>query len=154
MRKLNPEHISAVAELANSCPYFTHLGMRITCLKNRIADVEMDLRKAHLQAFGYVHGGAVASLIDTAAFWSSFCELDEDRGITTVDLNVNYLAPLQKGTIIARGRLIKLGRKLGLAEASAFDQDGKLVAHGTSTIIIVPGLGLTGGHSLPPKFLE
>jgi uncharacterized protein (TIGR00369 family) len=153
MKKLNPEYIDDVVRIANGCPYFTHLGMRIIHLKNRIADVEMDLRKVHLQAFGYAHGGAIASLIDTAAFWSGFCELEEDQGITTVDLNVNYLAPLQKGSIIARGRRIKLGRKLGLAEASVFDQDGKLVAHGTSTLIIVPGFGLAGGHSLPPKFL-
>ncbi len=153
MRKLNPEYVEKVVEIANGCPYFTHLGMRITLLKNRIADVEMDLRKVHLQAFGYTHGGAVASLIDTAAFWSGHCELAEDQGITTVDLKVNYLSPLQKGSIIARGRLLKLGRKLGLGEASVFDQDGKLVAHGTSTLIIVPGLGLAGGHTLPPKFL-
>lgn len=153
MKKLNPEYISAVVGIANSCPYFTHLGMRITRLKSRIADVEMDLRKAHLQAFGYAHGGAIASLIDTAAFWSGFCELEEDQGITTVDLNVNYLAPLQKGALIARGRRLKLGRKLGLGEASVYDQDGKLVAHGTSTLIVINGFGLAGGHKLPPKFL-
>ena len=153
MKKLNPEYIDAVVRTANGCPYFTHLGMRIIRLKHRIADVEMDLRKIHLQAFGYTHGGAIASLIDTAAFWSGFGELDEDHGITTVDLTVNYLAPLQKGNIIAKGRCIKLGRKLGLGEASVFDQDGKIVAHGTSTIMVVPGFGLAEGRSLPPKFL-
>ncbi len=153
MRKLNPEYLETVVKIANSCPYFNHLGMRIIHLKNRIADVEMDLRKVHHQAFGFVHGGAVASLIDTAAFWSGFCELDEHKGITTVDLTINYLAPLQKGNLIAKGRCIKLGRKLGLGEASVFDENGKIVAHGTSTLMIVPGLGLAGGHKLPPKFL-
>lgn len=153
MKRLNPEYVDAVVEMANGCPYFTRLGMRIIRLKNRIADVEMEIRKSHLQAFGQAHGGAVASLVDTAAFWSGFCELEEDRGITTVDLTVNYLAPLQKGNFIARGRCIKLGRKLGLGEASVFDQEGKLVAHGTSTLMIIPGPGLAGGKPLPPKFL-
>ena len=80
MKKLNHEYISDVVNIANGCPYFIHLGMRIINLRNRIADVEMDLRKVHLQAFGYAHGGAIASLIDTAAFWSGFCELGEEPG--------------------------------------------------------------------------
>lgn len=139
--------------IANRCPYFIHLGMRIVRLETGIADVEMDLGMVHLQAFGFVHGGAVASLIDTAAFWAGYCELEEGQGITTVDLNVNYLAPLQQGTLLAKGRRMKIGRKLGLGEASVFDRNGKLIAHGTSTFIRVPGLALAGGHCLPPKFL-
>jgi len=153
MKKLNPEFVGAVLKLVNSCPYFAHLGMRITLLERGVADMEMDLERAHLQAFGFVHGGAIASLIDTAAFWSAFCEIDASDGITSVDLNVNYLAPCRKGRLTATGRRIKLGRKLGLGEASIFDEGGKLVGHGTSTIMVVPGLGLENGFDLPPKFL-
>jgi uncharacterized protein (TIGR00369 family) len=113
MKKLNPEYIDDVVRIANGCPYFTHLEMRIIHLKNRIADVEMDLRKVHLQAFGYAHGGAIASLIDTAAFWSGFCELEEDQGITTVDLIVNYLAPCKKGALSPVGAVYSSEESLG-----------------------------------------
>lgn len=154
MKSLNPQFVRSVIDVANACPYFIHLGMKISLLDKGAADVEMDLARAHLQAYGFVHGGAVASLIDTATFWSTFCELGESQGITTVDLSVNYLAPCQEGRLTARGRRIKLGKKLGLAEASVFDQDGKLIAHGTSTILVVPDFGLANRPDLPPKFLK
>jgi uncharacterized protein (TIGR00369 family) len=153
MKKLNPEYINAVLEIVNTCPYFTHLAMAITRMDKGIADVQMDLSRVHLQAFGYVHGGAVASLIDNAAFWSSFCEIEQGLGITTVDLNINYLAPVQTGRLTAKGRRIKLGRTIGLGEALVLDEQGKLVAHGTSKFIIIPGFGFKGNPDLPPKFI-
>ncbi len=152
MTKINPSYINSVINIANGCPYFTHLSMYISTLDIGVAEVEMDLDRIHLQAFGFTHGGAVASLIDTAAFWSAFCELDESHGITTVDLKINYLAPCRSGKLIAKGRRIKLGKKLGLGEASVFDREGKIIAHGTSTIIVVPGFGFYGDPDLPPKF--
>jgi uncharacterized protein (TIGR00369 family) len=111
------------------------------------------VEEKHLQAFGYVHGGVFASIVDTAAFWAVFCKLDENVGITSVDLKLNYLAPVQKGKLIARGRCIKLGKTLGLGEAEITSSEGKLIAQGTSTLIILPGFGLAGSPSLPPKFL-
>jgi len=78
--------------------------------------MEADMEEKHLQAFGYVHGGVFASIVDTAAFWAVFCKLDENVGITSVDLKLNYLAPVQKGKLIARGRCIKLGKTLGLGK--------------------------------------
>ena len=59
--------------------------------------VELQSRDHHLQVYGNVHGGVIASLADTAIFWSCFAELDETVGITTVDLKVNYRRPLRKG---------------------------------------------------------
>ena len=153
MNKLNPSHIDHVIRVANGCPYFNHLAMHIVRLDSGIADVEMDLDRFHLQAFGYVHGGAIASLIDTAAFWSVYCDLREGHGITSVDINVTYLAACQAGKLLAKGRMMKLGAKLGYADASVVDQRGKLIAHGTSTIIVVPGMPLDRNPDLPPKFL-
>jgi uncharacterized protein (TIGR00369 family) len=154
MRKINPDYVGAVIALANDCPFFRLLSMTIRELGKGHCLMEATVDEKHFQAFGYVHGGVYASLIDTAAFWAAFCDLDEDAGITTVDLNVNYLAPVHSGKLLARGRLIKLGKTLALGEAEITTGAGKLVAHGTSTIIVIPGLSVTKGKNLPPKFLE
>lgn len=153
MRKINPEYIRSVTALANGCPFFQLLSMTMRELGKGHCLMETDVDEKHFQAFGYVHGGLYASLIDTAAFWAAFCDLGEREGITTVDLNVNYLTPVQSGKLLARGKLIKLGKTLGLGEASVTTGNGKLVAHGTTTIIVIPGLGLAQGKNLPPKFL-
>ncbi len=153
MKTLNPAYVEAVCKTVSASPFFRHLSMSIRELDVGTAVVFLEVNTEHLQAFGYVHGGVYASAIDTAAFWSAFCELEEGTGITTVDLKVNYLAPVQTGRLTAAGRRIKLGKTLGLAEATVTDTQGRVVAHGTSTLIVLPGFGLAGGADLPPKFL-
>jgi len=154
LRKLNPAYVQAVRETVSDSPFFRHLSMTIREMDIGCAIVDLDVDTEHLQAFGYVHVGVYASAIDTAAFWSAFCELEEGTGITTVDLKVNYLAPVKTGKLTAEGKRIKMGKTLGLAEATVKDAQGRVVAHGTSTLIVLPGFGLAGGPALPPKFLE
>jgi uncharacterized protein (TIGR00369 family) len=112
------------------------------------------IAQKHLQPFGFVHGGVFASIIDAASFWSLFYEIeDQDTGVTTVDLKLNYLAPAISGRLIAKGRQIKLGRTLGYADAEVTDTMGRILAHGSSTVILLPGQGLKANPPLPPKFL-
>ena len=117
--------------------------------------LEIDLARKHLQPFGFVHGGVFASIIDAASFWAIFYEIeDPDAGATTVDLKLNYLAPAASGKLIAKGRRIKLGKTLGYADAAVTDEHGKLLAHGTSTLMILPGSTMAIDPPLPPKFRD
>jgi len=116
---------------------------------------EIDLNKNHLQPFGLVHGGVFASLIDTAASWAAFYGIeDQHAGLTSVDLKLNYLAPAVSGKLMAKGRQIKMGKILSYAEARVTDKSGKLLAHGTSTIMILKGKAPTADPPLPSKFVE
>jgi uncharacterized protein (TIGR00369 family) len=58
------------------------------------------------------------------------------------------------GKLIAKGRQIKIGKTLGYAEAEVTDENGKLLAHGTSTLMILPGKALAADPPLPAKFIE
>ena len=155
MKTLNPEYIKRISEIVNGCPYFELLSMKLVDVDVGYASLEIDLTQKHLQPFGMVHGGVFASIIDAAAFWSVYPGIEEPTaGLTTVDLKLNYLAPAASGKLIARGRQIKLGRTLGYAEAEVCDETGKILAHGTSTVIIMPGKAVKPKTPLPPKFLE
>ncbi len=140
MKILNPAYVDHVNRLINDSPYFKLLSMTIVDAGIGFSLLEIDLDRKHLQPFGFVHGGVFASIIDAAAFWALFHEIeDPNAGATSVDLKLNYLAPAASGKLIATGRRIKLGRTLGYAEASVTDEHGKLLAHGTSTLMILPG---------------
>jgi uncharacterized protein (TIGR00369 family) len=155
MKKLNPEYIERVTQFVNRCPYFELLSMKILDVGVGFSLLEVDLAEKHLQPFGFVHGGVYASIIDAAAFWSLFCGIeDPNAGATTLDLKLNYLAPTVSGKLIAKGRQIKLGKTLGYAEATVTDENDRLLAHGTSTLMILPGNGLAMDQPLPPKFSE
>ncbi len=155
MKIPNPKHAEKLISLVNSCPYFTLISMKIVEIGLGYARLEIDLAKKHLQPFGLVHGGVFATIIDSAASWALFYGIeDHDAGLTSVDLKLNYLAPAVAGKLIARGRQIKIGKTLGYAEAEVADQTGKMVAHGTSTIMILPGKSPVADLPFPPKFME
>jgi uncharacterized protein (TIGR00369 family) len=89
--------------------------------------------------------------VDAAAFWAVFPQVEKGMGLTTVEIKLNYLAPAQKGKLVAKGRCIKMGRTLALGETYVRDGEEVLVAHGTATMMVVPGLHIPGFENLPPS---
>ena len=153
MSSLNPRWVEIVLDQVNRCPYFALQSMQILELTPGHARMEIDLERKHLQPFGLVHGGVFSSLIDAAGFWAAFTETPDHTGMTTVELKVNYLAPATTGRLIGLGRTIKTGRTLHLAEARVEDDTGRLLSHGTVTLMTLPDLPLVDLDNLPPKFL-
>ena len=67
-----------------------------------------------------------------------------------VDLKLNYLEVAVRGRLIATGRRIRAGRTMSYTEAYVHTGEGRLIAHGTSTLLTLPGKGIQVGV---PKFL-
>ena len=153
MKKVNPAYIEAVTRKVNGCPFFTLISMHITNLDWGESRLEMVVEEKHFQPYGMVHGGVYASVVDAAAFWAVYPQLDDDFGITTIELKLNYLAPTSSGSLIAKGKSIKVGKSICLAEAWVEDETGKLIAHGTETMMVLKDLKMQGHEELPPKFL-
>jgi uncharacterized protein (TIGR00369 family) len=151
MLRPNDEYIRRLIETVNSSPFPRHLPMRLASIELDRAVVACDTATCHLQPFGIVHGGVLATLIDTATFWSVFMRLPQDAGLVNIDLKLNYLRPVSKGTITARGKCIRSGRSISYAEARVTDAAGQLLAHGTSTLMALPGKGI---HLGVEKFIE
>ena len=160
MRAINPEHIQALLALTNRSPYYELLSKKLSAVDIGYARVEIVLQNKHMNILDSIHGGVYAALIDTAAYWSVYCGLDEQAGHVSVDLCVNNLAGIHEGKIIAEGRSIKIGRKLCTAEATVTDSTGTILAHGTSKMMIVSEersmhhVAARMGHALPPKFIQ
>ena len=154
MNTPNPKHVERLISTINASPYFQLLNMRVMEMGVGYAVVGIEFARQHLQPFGIVHGGVLASLIESATSWAVFYEIeDEGAGVTTVDLKLNYLAPVMQGRAIARGRQIKLGRLLAYAEASVTTEGGEILAHGTSTLMILAGKAPRMDPPSPPKFV-
>ncbi len=158
---LNPAYMAQVIEMVNACPYLSLLGIKICEVRSGYARVEMQLAEKHLQSFGSIHGGVSASLMDTAAYWAAYADLPEDAGFTSLDLAVTYLAMVKEGKLIAEGRAVKQGKTVCVTEVTITDESGRLIAHGTSRLLVLAGkqvmpeaLACNGHASLPPKFLE
>jgi uncharacterized protein (TIGR00369 family) len=146
----NPAYLQAIQDSVHSAPYPNLIGMRIAALALDSCRIELELAERHMQPFGIVHGGVLATLIDTATFWAGFMRLPEDAGLVNVDLKLNYLKAVTRGYLRAEGRCLRAGKQLSYTEASVLDENGELVAHGTSTLMALPGKGLKLGVA---KFL-
>ena len=149
--RLNPKYKETISTLVNQSPYFSLLSMEIKDLEWGTSILEVKLEEKHLQPFGYVHGGVIASVMDAAAFWAVFPQVQDGMGLTTVEIKVNFLAPVQKGKLVVKGRCIKIGKTLALGEAYINNAEGGLLAHGTATMMIVADLKVEGQENLPPK---
>jgi uncharacterized protein (TIGR00369 family) len=145
----NPEYRKRLFAHIDDAPFVRHMGMRITDLAWGRATFELTAEEFRLQPFGVIHGGNIATLIDSAAFWACFLILDSDEdGLTSVDLKLNYLAPARVEMLRCTGTLIKAGKRIFYAEAEVLTADNRLIAHGTSTLMRLPGLGLKLGIPL------
>ena len=148
-RMLNPLYRERLFALIDSAPFVHHMGMRITDLAWGRATFELTPAEFRLQPFGVVHGGNMATLIDSAAFWACYLSMgSDDDGLASVDLKLNYLAPARVEVLRSTGTLIKAGKTLSYAEADVRTGDGRLVAHGTATLMRLPGLGVKLGIPL------
>jgi uncharacterized protein (TIGR00369 family) len=141
----NPEYIRELINIVNTSPFPDHMSMKLVSIAIDRASVDLETARCHLQPYGNVHGGVVATLIDTATFWAAFVRIPEDAGLVNIDLKLNYLKPVQKGTLRAEGIAIRSGKSISYAESKILDAHGELIAHGTSTLMTLPGKGLAVG---------
>ena len=94
----------------------------------------------HYNPLGSVHGGVIATLLDSAIGCAVHSVLPAGTGYTSVDLATKYLraVTLDTGRITAEGTVISRGSRTALAEARLTDADGRLLAHATSTCLLFP----------------
>ncbi|TPG26250.1 PaaI family thioesterase [Variovorax guangxiensis] len=92
----------------------------------------------HLNPLGTVHGGWVATLLDSALGCAIHTMMPPGRGYTTAELGVNYVKGLTPKVqrVRAEGKVIHCGRQLATAEARLFGPDGTLYAHATTTCLV------------------
>jgi uncharacterized protein (TIGR00369 family) len=85
-----------------------------------------------------VHGGVLATLLDTATGCAVHSTLPAGMGYTTLDLNTKFLRPasIASGVLTCEGTVISKGRRTALAQAQITDAHGGLVAHATSTCML------------------
>ncbi len=160
MPELNPEHLKAVIKAVNDSPFFQHMSMVVTEIGIGYSVIAAEIQRNHMNPFGGLHGGVYASLIDSAAYWCVYCDLPEGNGLVSIDLKVDFLAPALDGKVIIKGQRIKSGRTICLGEAKMFDKNGKILAHGTSKLIVthnqqsINDINNYVGSCIPKKFLR
>lgn len=130
MSKPDPQRGALVQAAVNNSPYYRHLRMALTEFTETGSKMELSVGPEHKNVWDTVHGGALASLIDSACGLASVGLLSETETVVTLQLQVNYLAPVKAGRLTAYGKVVHRGRTTITTEAEVFDESGTLVAKG------------------------
>jgi uncharacterized protein (TIGR00369 family) len=94
------------------------------------------------QQHGFVHAGALTAIADSAAGYASLSLMPPGTGVLSTEYKINFIAPAVGDRIVARGRVVKAGRTLTVAQSEVFAVSGgeeKLVALLTATMMAVVG---------------
>ncbi|HYY38229.1 MAG TPA: PaaI family thioesterase [Xanthobacteraceae bacterium] len=92
----------------------------------------------HLNPAGTVHGGLAATLLDSCMGLAIRSMLDKGFAQTTLEFKISLVRPVtpQTGLVKAEGKVISCGRRIGTAEGTLTDKNGRVLAHGTTTCLI------------------
>ncbi len=132
-KDLNETLVNKAREGFGKVPYVQLLGMELVDISFGEARLRLKMRDDLRQPYGVLHGGATASLIDTATAFAVISCLPEEERATTVDLTVHYLRPVSAGEIVCAAKVVRAGRRILTVSAEVFNEEGKLIATALST---------------------
>jgi uncharacterized protein (TIGR00369 family) len=117
------------------------LGMELERVEPGRTVFSMLADEVHENPMGSMHGGIVATLVDTAMGCAVTSRLGADAGFTTLELKTNYVRAITQATgrIYAEGTVVHSGGRVATTEARVHDSNGTLYAHATSTCMILRG---------------
>jgi len=100
------------------------IGARMARVEAGRVEIELPVREDLGQQHGFVHGGIVGMIADSAGGYAAFTLMPADASVLTVEYKVNMLAPAEGELLIARGEVLKPGRTLSIVRADVWARRG------------------------------
>ena len=132
------EYLQMVVRGEIRAPIQDTLGFSLDHVEEGLSRWTLQVEEFHYNPAGTLHGGVMATLLDSATSVAIWTTLPAGVAWTSIELKSTYVRPATKATgkLTCEGKALNVGRRMGLAEARLFDADGKLYAHGVSTCMI------------------
>jgi len=131
--EITPETLQRIREKFETNHFPKSLGIELDSVEPGRARLSLNVEQRHLQLAGIMHGGAIATLIDTAVAFAIVGASEPGARFTTIEMKVNYLSAIREGRIVADAKLIRDGRRIVVADCDVIDSRGRLAAKGLLT---------------------
>ena len=113
------------------------IGASLVAVEAGASEIRLPYRADLTQQKGFVHGGIIGMIADSAAGYAAYSLMPQSASLVTVEYKMNILAPA-RGSLVARGKVIKSGRTLTVARAEVYAEDGTHVASMQQTLMMLP----------------
>ncbi len=140
---LNPDFAARVRASFARQAAMQLIGASLTAVEPGRVTIELPVRDDLGQQHGFVHGGVVGMIADSAGGYAAFTLMPPDASVLTVEYKINMLAPARGETLIARGEALKPGRTLSIVRADVFARTGAketLIAAMQQTLMVMHGM--------------
>jgi len=114
------------------------IGASLGVVEPGHVEIALPFREDLTQQKGFVHGGIVGMIADSACGYSAFSLMPADCSLVTVEYKINILSPA-RGSLLAKGHVVKPGRTLTVARGEVYSEDGKHVASMQQTLMMLAG---------------
>jgi uncharacterized protein (TIGR00369 family) len=131
--ELTTDELARLQEAFGQVPYARLLGLEFVRAERGAATFALDTREELTRMGAIMHGGAIVSLMDTAAAFAVHTLLDASGRTVTVDLTVHFLRPVSAGRVEARAKILRAGRRIYILTVEATDEANTLIASSTMT---------------------
>jgi uncharacterized protein (TIGR00369 family) len=135
---LDPHFAARVRESFGRQQAMALIGAALGAVEPGYVEVRLPFREDLTQQKGFVHGGILGMIADTACGYCAFSLMPAGCSLVTVEYKINILTPAL-GPLVAKGQVVKTGRTLTVARAEVYSEDGKHVASMQQTLMMLPG---------------
>jgi len=127
----------ALRRAVEASPYYQLLQIHLDQIDTGFARFRMPFRKELTQGYGVVHGGAIATLADTAVAYALMTLIRPGERVTTAEFKINFFSAVTGGEMISEARVVHSGKRLVVADMEVKDQTGELIAKGMATYAVI-----------------
>jgi uncharacterized protein (TIGR00369 family) len=135
---LTQAELARLRELFQRVRYVKLLGIQLDEASRGLVKMHLDAREDLRQVNDVLHGGSIASLIDTAAAFAVITLIEPQQSATTADLTIHFLRPVDSGRVTAVARVLRSGRRLLVVTVEVFNSTQSLISTAVTTYIRLP----------------
>jgi uncharacterized protein (TIGR00369 family) len=136
----------ALRQAVESAPIYQLLQISLEQIDTGFSRFRMPFRKELTHPYGVVHGGAIATLADTAVAFALMTLIRPGEKVMTAEFKINFFAAVSSGEMIGEARVVYTGKRLVVADMEVKNETGKLIAKGLATYAVI-GAPKSGGES-------
>ncbi|CAM3597639.1 PaaI family thioesterase [Pontibacter korlensis] len=141
IKTYNPEFEADIREKLERQEFMKLMGFNVTKIEEGRVEGELTLEQKHRQHKGFAHGGVIATLADIVAGFAAVSLVPKNHHVVTAEIKVSYFHPGLGDKLIAKGYVVKQGRKLNFCEAEVYAVKGQeqplLIAKASTTMATI-----------------
>lgn len=134
---MDKDFLEKARDVFNKEGFLSFTDMKLESIEKGKAILSCENKKELSQSAGYMHGGMVAAILDTAGGFAAFTLIPPNCHIVTSELKINYLRPVISKKVIGIGEVISKGKKLIVVEAVLKDEDNNMLAKMIATMFVI-----------------